>query len=168
MCAHGITDDFKMCKVLVAASPCGDEHHTADMIVRETDAALQVVGTNMSSGIFKLVSDNGSNMVSAWSRDRKRLPCTCHTFQLSVHKFLEIPRIAEVCSKVRGIVGFFNRSTIGSSVLATCQQHCGLPQRKLIQEVKTRWSSAYAANQSLFDNQVWQRCNVERRSIKMD
>ena len=53
------------------------------------------------------------------------------------------PGVGDTFSRMRGIVGYFKRSTNGINDLAIVQAACGDPINKPIQDVATRWRSAY-------------------------
>ena len=48
---------------------------------------------------------------------------------------------------MRGIVGYFNKSTAGIQDLATIQRELNLPVKKPVQDVITRWRSSHDMNQ---------------------
>ena len=62
---HGITRNWEMKTVLLAASPCGHERHTGEYIEAQTTTLLE----STSNSVIKRVRDNGSNMVLAWDKD---------------------------------------------------------------------------------------------------
>ena len=67
---HGITCNWEMKIVLLAASPCGHERHTGEYIEAQTTTLLARVSIeSTSNSVFKRVRDNGSNMVLAWDKD---------------------------------------------------------------------------------------------------
>lgn len=86
------------------------------------------------------VSDNGSNMVAGLNANG-RLPCFCHTCELSIKKGCAVPEIHKVLRMASRVVGHFNRSTISSSKLTELQLAAGLKRQKLMRMVLTRWRS---------------------------
>ena len=103
------------------------------------------------SGHVKRVRDNGSNMVLAWDKDGA-VPCFDHTLELSVKKFAD--EFETTLSKVRGLVGHFNHSTIAKNTLADIQKEMNKPQHVLDQDVKTRWRSTFKTCKVLHENQA--------------
>eukprot|EP00731_Ephydatia_muelleri_P001936 Em0001g1936a len=84
ICGHGITSNWDMKTVLLAASPCGHERHTGEYIEAQTKTLLARIGIEYTPEcVFKRVCDNGSIMVLAWDKDGA-VPCFDHTLELSV------------------------------------------------------------------------------------
>eukprot|EP00731_Ephydatia_muelleri_P000746 Em0001g746a len=152
ICGHGITSNWEMKTVLLAASPCGHERHTGEYIEAQTKTLLARVGIEYTPEcVFKRVRDNGSNMVLAWDKDGA-VPCFDHTLELSVKKFAD--ELETTLSKVRGLVGHFNHSTIAKNALADIQKEMNKPQHVLDQDVKTRWRSTFKTCKILHENQA--------------
>ena len=113
--------------------------------------------------VFKMVSDNGANIKSAWNQDGRWVPCFDHTLELCTlpvtwvqkHQGDEtIPKgsIAEAYGHGRGIVGYLHVSPIAESDFHACQKRCGLPQTKIDLDVKTRWRTAHDMGDQLVYN----------------
>ena len=152
ICGHGITSNWEMKTVLLAASPCGHERHTGEYIEAQTKTLLARVGIEYTPEcVFKRVRDNGSNMVLAWDKDGA-VPCFDHTLELSVKKFAD--ELETTLSKVRGLVGHFNHSTIAKNALADIQKEMNKPQHVLDQDVKTRWRLTFKTCKILHENQA--------------
>jgi hypothetical protein len=113
--------------------------------------------------VFKMVSDNGANIKSAWNQDGRWVPCFDHTLELCTlpvtwvqkHQGDEtIPKgsIAEAYGHGRGIVGYLHVSPIAESDFHACQKRCGLPQTNIDLDVKTRWRTAHDMGEQLVYN----------------
>ena len=82
--------------------------------------------------------------------------CVAHTLELAVHKYTKHDDIAPTFARMRGIVGYFNKSTNGIQDLQQIQKRLNLPITRPIQDVITRWRSA-------FDMTEWFR--VQQQSV---
>jgi hypothetical protein len=132
---------------LVAATPFGSTRHTGDAIDLVTVEALKRQGIKWREGgivyeaVHGKVSDNASNMFKGW----KGLDggfCADHTIELSVKRFTSAEGIRESFARAKAIVAYFHRSTAGIQDLAVIQKQLGLPVKKPIQDVATRWFSS--------------------------
>ena len=72
-------------------------------------------------------------MVLAWDKDGT-IPCFDHTLELSVKKFTD--ELETTLSKVRGLVGHFNHSTIAKNTLADIQKEMNKPQQMMIRMLR--------------------------------
>ena len=81
-----------------------------------------------------------THMVSGLSAGT-RIPCVCHTVELSVKKGSDIREISCVLKKASKLVAHFSRSTISSSKLKELQLQACLKRKKMIKMVLTRWRS---------------------------
>lgn len=125
------------------AKPFGKEHHTADVIKAHYNDSMADVGVeDPVEDVFANVIDGASNMQAALS-DRLSLWCNVHKLQRSVELFRSYHSILPILSKCRGVVGYFNHSTIGKNQLKVYQQEAGLNPHNLTQDVVTRWSSMH-------------------------
>lgn len=144
----GISKKWKMEEWLAAATPFGSTRHTGAAIDSITVEALKRAGISWASeaevyeGVHGKVSDNASNMAKGWEGFSGGF-CAAHTIELSVHKYTEHESIKPVYARMRGIVGYFNKSTNGIQDLTTIQKELKLPKRRPIQDVITRWRSGY-------------------------
>ena len=92
-----------------------------------------------------LVTDNASNAAAAarltgW----KHVPCFAHTLNLIVKGALEADsKLAALKKKCKDIVTFFHHSSKASEKLTDIQKQLGVPEKKLVQEVDTRWNSTF-------------------------
>ena len=91
-----------------------------------------------------LVTENASNMLAAANEfgTSIHIGCYAHTLNLAAQKSLKIPAVDRLLGRIRRVVGFFHRSTIGAEILKKKIELLNLPDHKLIQDVCTRWNSA--------------------------
>ena len=128
---------------LAGASPFGKLHHTPTVIREQYNSNMQKLGAcNPVEDLFANIIDGASNMQSAFS-DRLALWCNVHKLQRSVELFRSFADIVPTLTKCRGIVGYFNHSTIGKNELKVYQAEAGLSPHNLTQDVVTRWSSMH-------------------------
>ena len=115
---YGIDRSWTMREWLLAATPFGATRHTGDAIDTITVDALKLVVPTWTTqeavytGVHGKVSDNASNMAKGWSAFAGGF-CVDHTLELSVHKYTQHEGIAPTFSRMRGIVGYFHKSTNG-------------------------------------------------------
>ena len=114
--------------------------------------------------VFKMVSDNGANIKSAWNDGERWVPCADHTMELCTlpvtwvqkHKNESdaIPKgsVAEAYAHGRGIVGYLHVSVNAEDDFHAAQRTCGLEQTKIDQDVKTRWRTAHNMGEQLVYN----------------
>ena len=69
--------------------------------------------------------------------------CVDHTLELAVHKYTQADGIAPTFSRMRGIVGYFHKSTNGIVDLQGIQRRLSLPMQRPVQDVITRWRSSF-------------------------
>ena len=160
LCEYYMSDDWTIEELVLAATPFS-ERHTGEAIDLKTRDACVAAGLthDVYSSVFFPVSDNASNMVSGWA-GFGRGPCCVHTGQLSVHVYLNHPRIKPTREKEHGIAGHFSHSTgiDGLGALNKCQRECNLPVHHPVKDNDTRWSSGH-------DQMEWFR--VGQRAIQL-
>lgn len=74
----------------------------------------------------------------------RHLPCFAHTLNLVMQDAMSKVREMQVVkNKVKQIVTYFHHSVKASDKLRELQQQHGVPVKKLIQDVETRWNSTF-------------------------
>ena len=117
--------------------------HTAEHIAASFPKVAEEWG--ISRKVVAMVSDNAANIVAAvrhtgWTH----VPCFAHTLNLVVSEAIKAEtKIHQLRKSCRDIVSFFHFSIEASEKLKEIQLQLGIPENKLIQEVKTRWNSTY-------------------------
>ena len=135
-----------------------------------TEAELKRIGVHDDFDeplvfVFKMVSDNGANIKSAWNHGGRWVPCADHTMELCTlpvtwqqkHQGAEtIPAgsIAEAYAHERGIVGYLHVSPTALSDFHACQKKVGLAQTQIELDVKTRWRTAHNMGDQLIFNKA--------------
>ncbi|KAK0145706.1 Zinc finger BED domain-containing protein 1 [Merluccius polli] len=126
--AHFINNDWQLVSLVLQTRAMYESHTGANV----ADLLKKVASEwHLNDNDLVLVTDNASNMVVA--------------AQLGgfVHRALKLPALSKLLAKIRRIVSFFHRSTVGAHQLEEKQKLLGLPCHKLITDVSTRWNSAY-------------------------
>ncbi|XP_043069901.2 E3 SUMO-protein ligase ZBED1-like [Drosophila bipectinata] len=96
---------------------------------------------NLETKVNAIVTDNASAMIKSCEILQKRhFPCFAHCLNLVVQDCLEENSIKHVLTKCKKIVKFFKCSTIAYEKFKQAQ---GDNAYSLIQEVSTRWNSAF-------------------------
>ena len=139
---HYVDDSFNLKSHLLEAVEF-PESHTGVNISEELVNILddwELSQDNLSA----VTTDNGTNIVLAmellqWSR----VPCFSHTLQLAVEVVLKLPEVSRALARCRQLVGHFNRSAKSNYLLKQKQTDLRHKQLALIQDVSTRWNSAY-------------------------
>jgi len=119
------------------------EAHTGVNIAAE----LQHVLNNwklLEDNLSVVTTDNGSNIVAAFDiTGWLRMPCFSHTLQLAVEVVLKLPEVSRALARCRNLVSHFNRSSKSTYLLKQKQISLQHEQLSLVQDVSTRWNSAY-------------------------
>ena len=140
--AHFVTPDWKLeSRVLQTAQM--EEQHTAPNVADELEKAVEE--WRLTNKLVATTTDNGRNIVKAVKENLQwqHFPCFGHTLQISVKAGLNLPPVSEIISRSRKLVRHFRHSYVAQAALKAKQEHYGLPEHKLIQDVSTRWNSTY-------------------------
>ena len=82
----------------------------------------------------------GRSRITGW----KNIPYFAHTLNLIVKWALEAdPSLVTLKKKCKDIVTFFHHSSKASDKLSEVQKQLEIPEKKLIQDVETRWNSTF-------------------------
>ena len=129
------------------------ESHTGINISEELEVILEEWKLSQDN-LSAVTTDNGSNIVSALEIAQwKRMPCFSHTLQLAVDVVLKLPEVSRALARCRQLVGFFNRSAKSSYLLKQKQADLHHKVLALIQDVSTRWNSAYYMAERILSQQ---------------
>ncbi|XP_034529154.1 zinc finger BED domain-containing protein 1-like [Notolabrus celidotus] len=147
---HFVGENTRLDSVLlgVQAFP---QSHTAENIACVKASMMEEWG--ISNKVTCMVTDGAPNMV-ACVKELKLLHhiCIAHTLNLVVKKALDQhPVVSGIRAKARKLVGYFRSSTTAKEKLTQVQFHLGMEQKKLMQEVETRWNSTSLMLQRLVE-----------------
>ena len=139
--AHFLTKDYVV-KNNVLVTVNTEERHTADNLADFlTNVACE---WEIEKKISAIVHDNASNIEAALRRlPFESISCFAHTLQLSIKKGLAIKEVDSALADASRIVTHFKHSVVALDELRKRQELFQLPKQTLIQQVKTRWNSAY-------------------------
>ena len=119
------------------------ESHTGANIAEELETIMDEWKLH-KQGLSAITTDNGSNVVSAINMlECMRMPCFSHTLQLAVERVLKLPRVSTALARCRRLVSHFNHSAKSTYMLKQKQTNLQCKQLGLVQDVVTRWNSAY-------------------------
>ncbi|XP_017836262.1 zinc finger BED domain-containing protein 1-like [Drosophila busckii] len=138
---HFINTNFDMkCAVLSTKKLLTATNHTAANIAESLSSVFEC--WDIRKKVRIIVTDNDASMKKACELlEIKHLPCVAHTLNLLVQELLKADSLIPLMSKCKKIVAFFKSSTIATEKLKEAQ---GTNESySLIQEVPTRWNSAY-------------------------
>ena len=139
---HFIDKDWKMESMVLETTHIPESHTIANLA-----AELRSVTEkwNITNKIHCAVTDAASNITGAVKSNRwNNLVCTAHKLNLVVTCAInEVEEVKEIMEKVKRIVSYIHRSTKASEKLRMMQARLNLPEHKLIQQVETRWNSAF-------------------------
>ena len=140
--AHWITDTFARKSAVLHVMPL-EESHTGEYMAKKYLEMLAEWGIKCDQ-VHLVLRDNAANMAKAM-RDASlpSIGCFAHTLQLVVHDGVLSQRVViDTLAVCRTIVGHFKHSSTAYSRLNKIQTNLGLPQRRLQQDVATRWNSS--------------------------
>ena len=120
------------------------EHLRAVAVEWQIDHKLTGVTTDNARNIIRAVQ------LLSW----QHVPCFGHTLQLAVKMGLELPLIVAVLVRCRKIVGHFKHSVVETELLKKEREAMGISQRKLVQEVNTRWNSTFYMLERLLEQEA--------------
>ena len=99
----------------------------------------------ISSKVHCAITDGASNIKGAVRNNQwNNLVCLAHRLNLVVSCAIDaVDEVKEIIEQVKNVVSFFRKSTKASEKLRQIQASFNLPEHKLIQQVSTRWNSAF-------------------------
>ena len=139
---HYLTSDFVPVSLPVECSPFPGSH-TAERIFEKTEQLLQHNGIKIEF-VSAMVADNAASQAKAGSMAAfDSCACAAHTLQLTAKKLLDVPEVAATLKISRKIVGSVKHSCLKGEELRREQEQTSSRIMRLLQDVKTRWSSTY-------------------------
>lgn len=146
--AHGITKNWKIVNYIITTELM-DERHTS---IHLKDKLVDIMKEwEIDTKTICIVHDNAVNIknaVTAMAPNIKSRTCFAHSLQLCVNKSLEENEIKQILITASSIVSHFKHSTVAIKA----QKKLKMPEKKLIQSVKTRWNSIYAMVERLIES----------------
>jgi hypothetical protein len=150
--AHYIDKNFNPATLPLECSPFSGSH-TAERIYEKLQQLCNRNGIS-EDYVSAIVADNAANQKKAGElAPYDSLGCAPHTLQLTVKLILDDPVCSAILKKCRKIVSAFKHSALKNEELREEQERFGLALRRLLADVKTRWSSTYMSVDIMCDNQ---------------
>jgi hAT family C-terminal dimerisation region len=140
--ASFIDESFKLVVLPLECAPFSGSH-TAENILSTIQQLAERNGMS-EDFISAMVADNAANQKKAGElASFESLPCAPHTLQLTVKLILEDEDFKDVLAEARKVVKAFKHSALKGEELREEQKRLGLKLQRLLQDVRTRWSSTY-------------------------
>ena len=139
---HFINDNWEL-QSYVLGTILNKESHSAENIAKDLTNVFAL--WNIKDKVCWIVTDNAPNIVKACT-DLKipRIACFAHTLNLAVKDAIKATQgLGVIIKKVKDIVSHFNPSTKAYLKLKEFQVQNGYKERKLKQELVTRWNSTF-------------------------
>jgi hypothetical protein len=131
-------EDFSMSCCLLDCFEFSERHTSENM----AEKLLSVAKEWRIDGKVVCVTDNAANITKAvkilkWTHH----PCLAHTINLIARDALKLTK--PTVDKVKAVVEYFHRSTVGAEKLKSTQRKMGMPELRPKQDCPTRWNSTY-------------------------
>lgn len=112
------------------------------------------------SKVHVILRDDASNMRKAMDNMGVRsLDCVAHTMQLVINEGLVSQRsVSDAVASGRHTVAHFKHSPLAYSRLQDIQLEMNMAQKRLKQDIKTRWNSTYFMIESLLEKEASPVC----------
>lgn len=138
---HFVTNDFEIKSSVLSTKPLENGiNHTAENIAFALNAIF--IEWDIQNKISCIVTDNAANMLKVCELLKKKsLPCFAHTVNLVVQDTTSISPLKDIIAKCKEIVRFMKSSNVATEIFKQ-EQNTDTPL-KLMQEVTTRWNSAF-------------------------
>ena len=119
-----------------------NDHSAVSLAAMMTDVFSEF---GIQDKVRSIATDNASVMVCCVQKHLKahHVRCFAHLLNLITKKALEGSESTSK-QKIKSLVSYFHSSTVGADKLRSIQRNLGRKERKLIQEVDTRWNSTLA------------------------
>jgi hypothetical protein len=127
--------------------------HTGDNLASELEGMLEAWKLPAMK-LSAATTDNAANIVLAmeilgWEHFR----CFSHSLQLAINQAFDIPQVSRALARARNLVTHFHHSTKSTHLLKEKQRDLRNSSHSLVQQVTTRWNSAYYMLQRVLEQQ---------------
>ncbi|CAI5689139.1 unnamed protein product [Oreochromis niloticus] len=151
--AHYIDPEWQM-KNCVLQTRLVESHATDDLAKGLSEAVEDwKLRPNVT---IPVTTDNAKNIVNAVIAAGlgPQIGCFAHTVNIAAQEGIAVQKVSHLLAKMRRIVSFFHRSTTRCNVLKKKQQLLQLSEKKLIQDVPTRWNSSHDMMERYLEQQA--------------
>ena len=115
------------------------DSHTTDNLATDFENVLKELGLIKSN--ITVTTDNAANISAAMSKcSIRNTKCMAHTLNMATQKALQVTAVSKSCAKIRKVVSFFRRSTVGGNALRKSSEQLGLSASTPVIDVSTRWN----------------------------
>ena len=127
--------------------------HTGENLATELEDMLKAWNLSVAQ-LSAATTDNAANIVLAmemlgWGHFR----CFSHSLQLAINQAFEIQQVSRALARARNLVTHFHHSPRSTHLLKEKQGDLKHPSHSLVQQVATRWNSAYYMLQRILEQQ---------------
>lgn len=147
---HYVSDSLDLATVLLGVQYFPLTHTAANI----SDAVANLMTEwGITEKVCGMVTDGAHNIVASVTQlNIRHIYCFAHMLNLIVKKSLcQTSELENMRSRARKIVAHFKSSSKAKEKLCSIQANMGMPQKKLVQEVETRWNSTYAMLHRLYE-----------------
>ena len=107
-----------------------------DNLVTDFENVLKEWGLMKSN--ITVTTDNAANISAAMSRcSIRNIERMARTLNLATQKALQVTAVSKVCAKIRKVVSFFRRLTVGGNALRKFSEQLGLSASRPVIDVST-------------------------------
>ncbi|XP_046868451.1 zinc finger BED domain-containing protein 4-like [Drosophila willistoni] len=133
--------NFELKSVVLATKPLTDQTNHSSANIATTFRKI-CDEWNIFDKVHTIVTDNAASMIKTCELlKKKHLPCFAHTLNLVVQDALALENVQGILKSTKRIVSFFKSSATAYAKFKIAQ---GTEKpHSLLQEVSTRWNSAY-------------------------
>lgn len=145
---HFISQDFKLTSaVLSTTTLVTPTNHTSNNIAESVKLVLNE--WDLYQKVTSIVTDNDATMKKACELlEIRHFPCFAHTINLLAKDILKMDILSPLLTKCKSIVAFMKRSSSAMAKFKNAQDV--EPALSLVQEVPTRWNSAFQMMERIF------------------
>lgn len=148
---HWITSDWNKKNAILNCESFEGSH--TGMSIAEKILKLLNTWHISKENIHLMIRDSGANMIRGCKdADISSASCFIHTLQLVILDSIKTQRaISDMIAVAKRIATHFNHSSLACDKLKKIQEEYNLPQKKVVQDVSTRWNSTYYMLERLQD-----------------
>ena len=149
---HYIDKEWILQNHLLETRHC-PQSHTGENLATELEDMLKAWNLSVAQ-LSAATTDNAANIVLAmetlgWGHFR----CFSHSLQLAINQAFEIQQVSRALARARNLVTHFHHSPRSTHSLKEKQSDLKHPSHSLVQQVATRWNSAYYTLQRILEQQ---------------